>query len=128
MGDPYHIYRGRCEDVISADTLDVTVDLGFRTTKQTYISLFGVDAHNVNGVPDDSEEHRRGDSERDFVLDWITAAEMSYTGTDGYPLALLTLIDKTGSRQQYQAITYSRYSKENLTDEVLREFPEVSDL
>lgn len=124
----FHTYRARCDDAISGDCLLLTADLGFHIRHQVYAHLFGVDADATHGVPDDTDEARRGTSQKEFVTDWLTAAEMSYTGDDSYPLCIQTLLDRDHGRQVYQTTVYSRETLESLNDQLLMEYPDIADL
>ncbi len=61
---PVYRYRARCLRIIDADTLDVEVDLGFRTHIRTPLRLLGVNA------PERSTEPGRRAIE--YVSVWIS--------------------------------------------------------
>lgn len=126
--DIYHTYPAGREQIVSADLLYLTVDLGFRLTNRIYVRLVGVDADRINGIPDDSVEARRGEAQFSFVRQWLTEAEDAYCGEDGYPLAIQTLRSREGDLERYEAAIYSRATERSLTDELLTEFPSISGL
>ena len=53
-------YSAALMGVVDGDTVDVTVDLGFRIHREIRLRLAGIDTHETYGVSKDSEEYRRG--------------------------------------------------------------------
>lgn len=63
------------DDVVDGDTLDVTVDLGFRVYSQTRIRLRGIDTAEIYGVDQDSAEYMLGIDHAQFVESFVAAAD-----------------------------------------------------
>jgi len=66
-------YKAKAERVVDGDTIDVTIDLGFKITTHQRIRLAGIDTPEVYSVKKDSDEHRRGiaGTISQSVADWI---------------------------------------------------------
>ena len=64
---PSYRYRAELDRVVDGDTLDVVIDLGFYIRIKERIRLEGVDTPEIYGVPQDSEEYRRGMEAKKYV-------------------------------------------------------------
>ncbi|RJS82847.1 hypothetical protein CW713_04690 [Methanophagales archaeon] len=64
---PSYRYRAELDRVVDGDTLDVVIDLGFYIRIKERIRLEGVDTPEIYGVPQDSEEYRRGLEAKEYV-------------------------------------------------------------
>jgi len=64
---PSYRYRAELDRVVDGDTLDVVIDLGFYIRIKERISLEGVDTPEIYGVPQDSEEYRKGLEAKAYV-------------------------------------------------------------
>jgi len=64
---PSYRYRAELDRVVDGDTLDVVIDLGFYIKIKERIRLEGVDTPEIYGVPQDSEEYRRGLEAKEYV-------------------------------------------------------------
>ena len=64
---PCYRYRAELNRVVDGDTLDVVIDLGFYIRLKERIRLEGVDTPEIYGVPQDSEEYRRGLEAKEYV-------------------------------------------------------------
>lgn len=125
MADPFFTYRGRVEDVIDGDTLDLVIDCGFGHHFHARVRLVGVDTHEIYGVKHSSEEYDLGRAEAAFVSEWLRMASEGYDGS--WPLVVGTLRDRTGKYGRYLAEVYRRDTGASLTDAILTEFPSVAD-
>lgn len=67
----YWNYRAELERVVDGDTVDIRVDLGFRTYKKVRVRLSGVDTAEIYGVSKDSEQYERGQQQKQFVEDFL---------------------------------------------------------
>jgi len=65
--EPSYRYRAELDRVVDGDTLDVLIDLGFYIKIKERIRLEGVDTPEIYGVPQDSEEYRRGLEAKEYV-------------------------------------------------------------
>jgi micrococcal nuclease len=66
-------YKAKAERVIDGDTIDVTIDLGFKITTHQRIRLAGIDTPEIFSVKKDSDEHRRGIEAMQFVEQRLAA-------------------------------------------------------
>ena len=64
---PCYRYCAELNRVVDGDTLDVVIDLGFYIRIKERIRLEGVDTPEIYGVPQDSEEYRRGLEAKEYV-------------------------------------------------------------
>jgi len=64
---PTYRYRAELDRVVDDDTLDVLIDLGFYIKIKERIRLEGIDTPEIYGVPQDSEEYRRGMEAKEYV-------------------------------------------------------------
>lgn len=60
-------YKGILDRVVDGDTIDVTVDVGFKMTTNQRIRLARIDTPEIYRVPQDSEEYRKGMESKEFV-------------------------------------------------------------
>jgi len=97
------LYRARLEPegVVDGDTIDVTVDLGFRLTRTIRLRLTDVDTAEIYGVERDSREYARGITHKNFVEGWLTEADRRVDGE--WPLLVNTHEDSTGKFGRYTA-------------------------
>ena len=109
-------YQAAPMTVVDGDTIDVTVDLGFRIHREIRLRLLGIDTHETYGVPKDSEEYRRGAEETAFVEEWMAAAP------DGQPWPFFIATEKRGKFGRYLAEIERRVDGAVLNDDLLEEF------
>jgi len=64
---PCYRYFAELDRVADEDTLDVVIVLGFYIKIKERIGLEGVDTPEIYGVPQDSEEYRRGLEAKEYV-------------------------------------------------------------
>ena len=64
---PCYRYLAELDRVVDGDTLDVVIDLGFYIKIKERIRLEGLDTPEIYGVPQDSEEYRRGLEAKEYV-------------------------------------------------------------
>lgn len=114
-------YRASVERVVDGDTLDVKIDLGFKTYKDVRVRLAEVDTAEIYGVPKESDEYKQGMIHKEFVEDWLPQ-------NDDWPIVVETEgDDDTGKYGRYLARIY-RAEDEELNDAIKSEFPNVSEL
>lgn len=68
---PSYAYEAVVDRVVDGDTLDLTIDLGFRTFTRQRVRLYGVDTPEVYGVKKGSEEYLAGKAASDFTKRWV---------------------------------------------------------
>jgi micrococcal nuclease len=64
-------YKARVSRVVDGDTLDLTIDLGFRTFVKQRVRLYGIDTPEIHGVKRDSEEYQKGKEAQAAVINWL---------------------------------------------------------
>ena len=68
----YWTYRAKIERVVDGDTIDLKVDLGFRTYKNVRVRLSGVDTAETYGIAKESEEYALGKEQTAFVKEFLS--------------------------------------------------------
>lgn len=85
-------YQARLDEtrtgVVDGDTLDLTVDVGFRASRRVRVRLQGVDTAEIYGVRKDSDEYQLGLEHKQFVADWLADADAAHDGH--WPLIVST--------------------------------------
>ena len=66
------VYNAEVLRVVDGDTLDLSIDLGFRTFVKVRCRLYGIDTPEKFGVKKESEEYQRGMAATDFVMGWMS--------------------------------------------------------
>jgi micrococcal nuclease len=110
-------YQATVMNVVDGDTIDVTVDLGFRIHREIRLRLTGIDTHETYGVDTDSEEYRRGIEETEFVESWIESGRVR---DKDWPFIIRT--EETGKFGRYLAKVERKADGAILNDELLTEF------
>ena len=105
--------------VVDGDTVDVTVDLGFRIHREIRLRLADIDTHETYGVPKESEEYRKGKVESEFVEAWFEAGE-----TDEFDWPFVVRTEKKGKFGRYLAVVERRTDGAILNDDLFAEFGE----
>lgn len=112
----YWSYRARLERVVDGDTVDLEVDLGFRTHKTIRVRLPNVDTAEIYGSEKDSEEYKKGIEQTKFVEDFLNV--------DGeWPLRFESM-EESGKYGRW--IGDISIDGEYLTEALISEWPEVS--
>lgn len=107
-------YRAELVEVVDGDTVDLRVDLGFKTYKKIRIRLDGVDTAEIFG-PDSDEEYERGIEQKEFVVDFLDV--------DGdWPL-MFESVEESGKYGRW--IGDIAVDGERLTDALRDEWPNV---
>ncbi len=60
-------YKAKVERVIDGDTLEVTIDLGFKITTVQKLRLAGINTPETYNVKKDSEEYQKGMFAKNYV-------------------------------------------------------------
>lgn len=79
VSEPAYMYAAQVERVVDGDTLDLSLDLGFKVWVKIRVRLFGVDTPEVYGVKKESEEYVKGKAATEFVEDWLGQSPDSRT-------------------------------------------------
>lgn len=112
-------YQVSLMNVVDGDTVDVTVDLGFRIHREIRLRLEGVDTHETYGVSRNTVEYQKGMREKEFVEDWFeTGAESD----ELWPFLVET--EKVGKFGRYLAEVERKSDGAMLTEDLLEEFGE----
>lgn len=112
-------YQATLMDVVDGDTIDMTVDLGFRIHREIRLRLQGIDTHETYGVSHDSEEYQRGKEEAQFVEAWF---ETGTTDDLEWPFTIRT--EKRGKFGRYLAEVERESDGAILNDDLITEFGE----
>ena len=60
-------YKAKVERVVDGDTLEVTIDLGFKITTVQKLRLAGINTPETYNVKKDSEEYQKGMLSKNYV-------------------------------------------------------------
>lgn len=60
-------YKAKVEKVVDGDTLEVTIDLGFKITTVQKLRLAGINTPETYNVKKDSEEYQKGMLAKNYV-------------------------------------------------------------
>lgn len=71
----YWTYRAKLDRVVDGDTIDLKVDLGFRTYKEVRVRLEGVDTAEIYGVPKGSTEYKKGMEQKQYAMAYLSNHE-----------------------------------------------------
>lgn len=112
-------YQASVLRVVDGDTIDMTVDLGFRIHREIRLRLEGIDTHETYGVSKDSEEFIKGKVETQFVTDWLQVGD---TIDFEWPYTVRT--EKVGKFGRYLAEIERRTDHAILNDDLVAEFGE----
>lgn len=115
------IYRAKHQKVINAQTIVLTVDLGFRLHNTIHADLLDIDAHNHHGT-DDDEIRRKAENEKRFVRSWLNGNQLD--DETGWPLLIRSHIPRNECEEgDYAVKVYSARSKSCLNDDLAERFP-----
>lgn len=81
-------YNAIVERIVDGDTLDLLIDLGFRTFVKQRVRLYGINTPETFGVKKGSAEYEAGKAATRFVYSWLDGegSEVSIQSHDGKPL------------------------------------------
>ncbi|MEW5767640.1 MAG: thermonuclease family protein [bacterium] len=68
MKEPAYLYGAKLKRIIDGDTVDLMVDLGFRTLTYQRFRLKGINTPSIFGVSKDSSEYKQGQKAREYVM------------------------------------------------------------
>lgn len=92
-------YIAKVIRVVDGDTLEVEVDLGFKTFRKERIRLLRVDTPEIYGVKKESVEYQQGTLASKFTKDWVEATNSN--------IRIVTVKDRTGKYGRYLAEVYA---------------------
>jgi|APHM01.1.fsa_nt_gi Micrococcal nuclease (thermonuclease) homologs len=104
--------------VVDGDTVDLRVDLGFRTYKKIRVRLGGVDTNEIYGVEDDTQEYMTGVEQKEFVERKLFAE--SERGE-----VIFNSQDEKGKYGRWVGDIF--INDESLTESLVDEWPEVEE-
>lgn len=64
--EPQFVYAAKLDSIVDGDTMDMVIDLGFRTTTEQRVRLLGVDCPEVKG-----ETKKAGDAATEATRSWM---------------------------------------------------------
>jgi len=124
VGEPQpFIYRAKTENIIDAQTIQLSVDLGFRIQNTIYADLVGVEAH--QRPIEDADKQSEADHHIRFVRSWIKGNRLD---TDSeWPLKVRTFLPRHDCSQgDYGVMLFSADTNECLNDDLKGRFPDLS--
>jgi micrococcal nuclease len=121
MEADWFTFQARLQRVIDGDTVDLLVDLGFRTQKEVRVRINGIDTAEIYGAPKGSEEYRRGQEHADFARDWFD----KNAGEEHWPFILSTEKDH-GKYGRWPGRITSKTTGNVYHEDVVAEFPAVA--
>ncbi len=103
-------YKANVERVVDGDTIDITIDLGFKITTNQRIRLQGINTPETYNVKASSEEYKKGMLAKEFVIQRITA--------NNHEIVVETNKD-TGKYGRYIGTIWLADSETSLNDELV---------
>jgi len=64
--EPQFVYSAKVDSIVDGDTMDLVIDLGFRTTTEQRVRLLGVDCPEVKG-----STKKAGDAATEATRRWV---------------------------------------------------------
>lgn len=120
----YWLFQCDLARAVDGDTIDLLVDLGFKTSRIVRVRFAGVDTAEIYG-PNSEEEYERGKEHAGFVADWLQVARVEHPGE--WPLIVETE-KQTGKFGRYIATSIHRkYDGEELLTDIIAAYPEVAE-
>jgi len=116
----FEYQHARADRVVDGDTIWMTVDVGFYQYVKIPFRLIDVDTHEIHFVSHDSEEYKQGMVEKQFVIDWLTEAEL---GRGDWPLELITY--GTGKYGRWLAYVKRKSDGAILNEDLLDAFDDI---
>ena len=121
MDTDWFTFQARLDRLVDGDTVDLLVDLGFRTRKQVRVRAVGIDTGEVYGIDEDSDEYRHGTRHADFARTWFE----ENAGGEDWPFVLDTEKD-TGKYGRWPGRIASKPTGGVFNEEIVNEFPAVA--
>jgi micrococcal nuclease len=113
----YREYPAQLEEVVDGDTVDLRVDLGFKTYKKIRVRIRGIDTREVYGVSDDIESYEIGKEQSQFAKEFLSQGESKW------PLTLRTYEEQKGAYGRWIGdVVVDGYS---YAEAVLAEWPDA---
>jgi len=113
-----YVYRARVVDVIDGDTVDLEVELGFRTKMHVRMRVAGVDTGEVFFVEEESDEFEKGQIHKAFTADYLYDEE-------GNPHDLLFESYEEGYYGRWVGDVIRDGAEDSLSEALIDEFPDV---
>ena len=110
-------YRAELIEVVDGDTVDLRVDLGFKTYKEIRVRLNNVDTAEIFGVEHGSEEYKTGTDQKKFVEEMLT--------TDEKWGLLFSSQEESGKYGRWIGDIKPVESDETVTEALLEQWPET---
>lgn len=111
-------YKATVNRVVDGDTMDITIDLGFKITTHQRIRLAGINTPETYNVKKDSKEYAKGMAAKEFVDQRIANNKNE---------AIIETEKDTGKYGRYIATVWLADSTTSLNDELVeKEFAEIA--
>jgi len=121
MDTDWFQFQARLNRVVDGDTVDLLVDLGFRTRKRVRVRVKGIDTAEIYGVERGSEEYRRGKEHSSFARAWFE----ENAGDEDWPFVLATEKDH-GKYGRWPGRIISKSTGHVYNEDIVDEFPSVA--
>jgi micrococcal nuclease len=121
MDTDWFTFQARLDRVVDGDTVDLVVDLGFRTRKTVRVRVRGIDTAEVYGVEKGSEEYQRGTQHSDCARTCFDAN----TGDAEGPFVLVAEKDH-GKYGRWPGRIVSKSTGNVYNEDVVDAFPAVA--
>lgn len=103
----FYTYKAYCYNIVDGDTMDVSIDLGFKVKINERIRLAGINTPEIYGVKKGSEEYNKGVAAKEEVERLILNKN----------IIVKTEKDETGKYGRYIAFIYTDTDTESPTFE-----------
>jgi micrococcal nuclease len=103
-------YKAKVNRVVDGDTLDVTIDLGFKITTHQRLRLEDINTPETYNVKKDSEEYKKGMLAKNFVIQRLEANNFE---------AIVETDKDTGKFGRYIATIWLKDWTKSLNDELV---------
>lgn len=110
-------YPAQLVEVVDGDTVDVRVDLGFRTYKKIRVRIRGIDTKEVYGVSDDTESYEIGQEQSSFAKEFLSKS------SDEWPLTVRTYEEEKGAYGRWIADIF--VDNQSYSEAVLERWPDA---
>lgn len=115
----YREYPAKLERVVDGDTMDLTVDVGFRTYKKIRVRIRDIDTREIYGTEKDSEEYQVGMEQKEFAEEFLDRE-------GEWPLTVRTMHEERGKYGRWMAILFA--GDERYSEKLIEKWPEAENV
>jgi len=121
--DGFYRYPTQPEYIVDGDTIDVSVDLGFKLSQEMRLRIRGIDTAEIFRVKKESDEYQNGIAHKSYVESWMEEAVEEWSGE--WPIEIDTYRHEKGKYGRYVADVVRRSDGARLAEDLLDEFDTV---